>query len=231
MKINTLPKDQTATSAAMALNKLFAEQQGKEFLFLSSGGSSLKILDHIDTNNFGPQSTIGVLDERYSTDPEINNLAQLEKTQFLKKALANGANFIDTKPKQNESAEELAKRFEDALRKFSGEIIASVGIGPDAHTSGIMPFPEDPELFEKTFNATEHWVIAYDAQNKNPYRMRITTTFPFLRKIDHAIIFAIGDEKKTALQKLVSENGTLAESPCRIWRENPSSELFTDQTI
>ncbi len=236
MITHVLQSNILAQGAGAALNALFKEYGDKPFLFLSSGGSSLAILDFIDPSLFTKNSMIAVLDERYSTDPSINNLAQIEKTSFYEKVKKNGCAIIDTKPKEKESADMLAKRFETEIidwmhQNKNGSIIASVGIGPDAHTSGIMPYPENKEFFEKTFDDQNHLVVAYDAVGKNPHRERVTTTLTFLRKINYTVIFVSGESKKIALQKLVSRDGNLAESPCRIWRELKNVQLFTDQNI
>ena len=175
MNISVFPTEKVTREAALCLDSIFAAQKDKPFLFLSSGGSSLGILDYLNPDNFGPESTVCVLDERYSTDPTLNNFAQIEKTNFFKQIQRGGANFIDTKPRVNESMNAVASRFEKDLRDWvtttGGAIIASIGVGPDAHTSGIMPYPENPTLFQKTFNDESHWVVAYDAENKNPQKI------------------------------------------------------------
>ena len=235
MTIKILPSAIVAEAAAQALNASFAERQGKEFLFLSSGGSSLTLLEYLDPQYFGAQSTISVLDERYSEDPSVSTMAQLEQTAFYRMVREAGAHFIDTKVQPGESIASLASRFEEALRAWvertEGVIIASVGVGPDAHTSGIMPYPEDPCYFDTLFNDAAHWVAAYDAHDKNPHRLRVTTTLPFLRRIDSAIIFIVGENKRPALEKLLSDAGTHRESPCRIWREVAGAKVYTDQKL
>jgi len=237
MKLKVFSKEDVAVEASRALNDLFVaqKQNRKEFLFLSSGGSSLSLLEGLDPVNFGSNSTVGVLDERYSTDPSINNLAQLKKSKFYQDIVGRGAHVVDTTVHEGESIQDLANCFEKQLKDWvnrtHGVIIASVGVGPDAHTSGIMPYPENKKFFDEKFNDARHWVTDYDAEGKNPHRMRVTTTFPFLNKIDHAVIFISGESKKEALRKLVAEEGSLYESPCRIWREAPDAQIFTDQVI
>jgi len=240
MDLKTFSKETIVAEASKALNDLFSEQkqQGKDFLFLSSGGSSLSLLDGLDSANFGLNSTIGVLDERYSLDPNVNNLAQLQKSKFYQDIIKKGARVIDTTVHDGESPKDLAVRFEKQLKDWvdctHGVIIASVGVGPDAHTSGIMPYPENKKFFDEKFNDKSHWVTEYDAEDKNPHRMRVTTTFPFLKKIDHAVIFISGESKKEALKKLLAEEGSLYESPCRIWRGMPEAnmvQVFTDQVL
>ncbi|MDD5165642.1 MAG: 6-phosphogluconolactonase [Candidatus Pacebacteria bacterium] len=233
MNIHRFSTDILAFKTAISLNKSFKACGGKPFLFLSSGGSSLSTLEHIDTDLFTIRSTLAVLDERHSHDPEVNNLAQIEKTLFYKKIRDNGCHIIDTRPLKMESAEDVALRFEKQLREWAvthpnGIIIASAGIGADAHTSGIMPYPEDHTFFSQTFDETTNWVASYDATGKNPHSLRVTTTFTFLRKINYTVLFMSGTAKESALDKLLAPNGSLADSPCRIWREVENVELFTD---
>lgn len=234
MNIHVAQKESIVREAAKALNKKLAESQDKEVLFLSSGGSSLALLDHIDASLFGPTSTVSVLDERYSTDPTINNFAQLTKTEFYGKTLKNGCRFIDTRPKANESIDDVANRFENALKdwlkKGAGVIIATVGVGPDAHTAGMMPYPEDKAYFESMFD-DDCLVRGYDAGKKSPYPLRVTTTMPLLRKIDFAVTLMKGGDKKEALARLKSDKGYLHESPCRIIREIPNAEIFIEPPL
>jgi 6-phosphogluconolactonase/glucosamine-6-phosphate isomerase/deaminase len=231
MEITSTPSTEIPHVTADFLNQLFAKQSDTKFLFLTSGGSCLELLEHLDPANFGTHSTISVLDERYTTDPLQSNFAKLELTPFYKKVIENGAQSIDTKVREHESIQALAKRFENELRawieKTHGTIIATVGIGTDSHTAGILPYPEDPSFFDATFNST-NWVASYDAGNKNPEPLRVTTTIPFFTLISHPVLFVTGESKRESLVKLLGENGTLAESPCRAWREIPNAHLFTD---
>ena len=162
-------------------------------------------------------------------------MAQLESTDFYKRVQKNHAQFIDTKIQGGEPIEEMASRFEHALRDWAartnGVIIATVGVGSDAHTSGILPCPEDAKFFSESFNDGTHWVAAYDAHEKSAHPMRVTTTLPFLRKINFPVVFMVGEEKKSAFKKMLSENGTLSESPCRIWNEVPATALYTNLHI
>jgi 6-phosphogluconolactonase/glucosamine-6-phosphate isomerase/deaminase len=232
MNIHVTKSYSLTSEAGQALNTVLAAYRNKNFLFLSSGGSSLALLEHLDPENFGPWSTVCVLDERYSADPAVNNFAQLAQTAFYTKILKNGALFIDTRPLKEELMENTALRFQAALetwkQKSGGAIIATVGIGPDAHTSGIMPYPEDKKLFDSLFNDAQRLVVGYDAGAKNPHPLRITVTIPFLKAIDFALTFVKGEDKKSALQKLTAETGATHESPCRILRELPRVEVFTD---
>lgn len=218
------------------LNHWLQKYQNMPLLFLSSGGSALQILDHLDTNLFTDKVTISVIDERFSTDPKVNNFAQLASTNFYNQISKNNARIIDTRPRAPESQVDLANRFESELKNWvknhpGGKIIATLGLGPDGHTSGILPFPENPDLFYKLFVDTDHWVVPYDAGAKSPYKLRVTTTIPFLQKIDHAVFYVCGEEKKPALKFVYEKSTDLASTPGHLVKLLPDVHLFTDIQI
>jgi 6-phosphogluconolactonase/glucosamine-6-phosphate isomerase/deaminase len=225
-----------ATECLNALLEGFKENNTNVLLLLS-GGSSLEILNGLDADLIGPKVTICPLDERYSTNPEENNMAQVERTEFFRKARENGAMAIDTRVMEGESQEALAARFNGALVEWfednpAGKVIATVGIGPDGHISGIMPYPEEAEKFKVMFDDgnSDHLVEAYDAGDKNPYPLRVTTTMNLIKKIDAAVCYVIGENKKEAVQKVLAQEGSIEVTPARILREIPGKVfLFTDQ--
>ncbi|MEK7571912.1 MAG: 6-phosphogluconolactonase [Patescibacteria group bacterium] len=228
-------KEHIAHDINTLLTNLHKTQQ--PFLLLLSGGSVFTILESLSDENFSDNATITVLDERYSTDPAVNNMAQLQQTAFYTRVNAKNTAVIDTTVRPTETKEALATRFDQALLGWrqhnpEGKIVAILGIGPDGHTSGMLPFPEDAELFVKLFENPERLVTAYDADGKNPYRYRATTTNIFLRDyIDHAFVYAVGENKKEALVSIFSEEGDLPTTPARILREMKKVDLYTDITL
>lgn len=221
--------------ARAALTRLLKNHKNRPLLLLCSGGSAFELLSGISENVFGPHLTLGVLDERYTSNEHINNYAQLQITDVSKVAMRCGARHIDTRPSANESLERLAQRFENALRGWrehypSGTILATQGIGPDGHTSGIMPFPEDPRRFYELFERSDVWVRGYDAEKKNHYPLRVTTTITFLKTIDHSIVYCVGENKREALERVYAERGSYAETPARVLRDMKDAILFTDIT-
>ena len=71
----------------------------------------------------------------------------------------------------------------------------------------------------------------YDAEDKTPIPLRVTATLPFLREVDGAIVYAVGDQKAEALQKVVAHEGTLFSTPARVLKQMKSVTLFTDIVI
>ncbi len=229
-------KEEAVVQTAKKINEILTSLrvEKKPVLLLLSGGSALDLLNYIDEKNLADKLTIAVLDERYSTDEVVNNFMQVTKTPFYAAAKKNGVNVIETAVKTTETSEQLAKRFQTDLKVWKetntkGEILAIVGIGPDGHTSGMLPFSENPELFAELFENPEKLVVNYDAEGKNPFRYRVTTTNTFMRDyIDHAVVYAVGENKRDALARLMAESGSLANTPARILREMKHVDLFTD---
>ncbi len=225
-------KEEAAATAGEALNDLLVQNKTATVLLLLSGGSALKILDYISPSSLGDNLAITVLDERFNQDPKINNFLQLQKTQFCTDALEAAASFFGTLPRNGESMENLAARWESALKKWrsdfpKGKIIATLGMGADGHTAGIFPFPEDVSKFRQLFE-NDRWIASYDVGSKNKFKERITTTITFLRLIDEAIIFVCGKEKKEKFDMVLSKASALAELPALAWHELKRARIFTD---
>jgi 6-phosphogluconolactonase/glucosamine-6-phosphate isomerase/deaminase len=224
-----------ALRAGEYLNTLFSHYSRIPILFIISGGSALGILDLINSTSLDTRFTLGVLDERFSTDPKVNNFLQLSQTKFFKSALGKGAHTISTLPQEGERQEMLEKRLESSLHTWktdhpAGKIIITQGIGPDGHTAGIMPYPDDPKTFEALFLG-DAWVASYDATGKNQFPLRVTTTLTFLKEVGHSIVFIKGGEKGEILNTVLSPQGDLYKTPARIIHNMAQVDLFTDLTI
>ena len=214
--------------------KEFRDIERRNVLFLSSGGSALGVLDRIEEDAIAPYLTIGIFDERYDPSNRTSNYAQLRKTDFYKRAVSRGCRLIDTSTQKGQTQVELADYYENELRGWRarhprGAIMATMGIALDGHTAGIMPFPENPERFHELFER-ERWIVPYDTEGKNPFRLRVTTTFTFLRYIDLIGIYLVGAEKGPMFQKLM-EGDNYAEFPGRIIKTLPRGAVYTDAAL
>jgi len=56
--------------------------------------------------------------------------------------------------------------------------------------------------FNKMFNSDKNLVAGYNAGGKNQYPQRVTTTMLMLRKINVAIVYAVGENKLSAFAKI-----------------------------
>lgn len=232
-KVSNEAEARTKTSAI--IENWLAEGSQKPVLLLLSGGSALKVLDHIGTDFFGPLVTVSMLDDRFTDNPEISNFRQYTKTAFHEKVTGRGAACFPTVPETGEDMETTASRIDRFLKTWKqdnpdGMIIALQGIGPDGHTAGIMPYPDESEEFRRLFVETDKWYTGYDAGDKSPLRERLTATIPFIRQLTHSVVFAVGNVKKRALTDALSST-KLNEVPGAVIRELRHVVLVTDQEV
>lgn len=206
-------------------------------LLLLSGGSSLDVLDHVDVSAIDTRVTIGLLDERFTTDVSKTNFWHLLRHPFFIPALRNGARLIDPTTGYKETIKDEADRLDRSYKKWmiehkNGSIICTAGTGPDGHTAGIFPMLEDERGFEKRFIDTKKFVLGYDTGTNTDVSHRVTSTIPFIKKVEEVILYAVGEKKRRALQKLCLASGRINETPARIYRELAHDRvcLFTDQT-
>ena len=192
---------------------------GKKVLWLLSGGSNIATSAQIMDNISASQSkhlTVSLIDERYGEPGHADsNWAQLMQAGFKGKqatllpVLKEGAGFEQT-------LEDYTKLAEQA---FDGNdvIIAQLGIGPDGHVAGILP--DSPAV------TAQGMVAGYDA----PPLRRLTLTFPALRRVQAAYVFAFGKPKHKALTMLRDGALPLAEQPAQILKELSEAYLYSDQ--
>lgn len=214
--------------------KEFRDIEHRDVLFLSSGGSALGVLDRIESGVIGPYLTIGIFDERYDPSNKTSNYAQLRKTAFYRRAVQSGCRLIDTMTQKGQTPGDLADYYENELRNWRlrhprGAIMATMGIALNGHTAGIMPFPEDPARFHDLFER-DRWIVAYDAGEKDPFHLRVTTTFTFLRYVDLIGIYLVGAPKGFMFRRLMDGNDYI-EIPGRIIKTLPRGAVYTDAAL
>lgn len=226
--------EQAIIAAGAHLTQLLEESKDKSILLLLSGGSAFELLDEINIKFLGSHITIAMLDERYSTDESVNNFSQLLDTDFYGVCLTLSVEFIETDVQGEETLAEYSDRLDAALRTWQtenpeGVVIATCGIGPDGHTAGIMPYPEDKSTFDSLFVDTNKWIVGYNAGDKNPHPDRATVTIPFIQhEIDSAVVYVAGESKREALVKVISEQGSLEETPALVLNSIKNLSLFTN---
>ena len=217
--------------AGKALCDLLEKYKDTPILLMLSGGSARTILEFLPAALLGPHVTITMLDERYATDSEINNFAQLEKTNFYERCVEQGTHFISTKVLADESLEALQNRFDDALKTWrkqykDGVVIATMGIGADGHTAGIFAGEHGVN-----FNGTG-WVTGYSVPKEvNEYTKRVTVTNTFLRdQIDCAVVYAVGQEKHRIVKEIQSGTASIHNIPAVVLKDIKHVAIFSDVT-
>lgn len=193
---------------------------GKRVLWLLSGGSNIApavaIMDLI-TPEASQHLTLLLVDERYGPVDHINsNCKQLIDCGFDQKLAT-----VITVLQPNMSFSDTRKHYNDAVAKAFADhdvVIAQLGIGSDGHIAGIIPgssaSTEDTQLVAQFHH--------------DPFD-RLTLTFPALRQIDVAYVFAFGTAKYQPLANLHDKNLPLTEQPAQILKQLPEVYIFNDQ--
>ncbi len=228
MRVVTDYSDPVA-GAAETLGVALELHKDRPVLLLLSGGSALAVPERLPASVFGVNLTIAMLDERWTTNPEVNNFAQLMALGFFERRRSAGATFFDSRPQAGESAAHLAARFETSLHNWyeahpGGVTIATLGMGTDGHTAGIFPG------YVAALDAAGKWVEAYTlAPGMNPYLERVTVTPQFLTtKIDLAVGLVVGEAKHSVLQAVMSGDGSPEIYPANLWHQVRHVTLVSD---
>jgi 6-phosphogluconolactonase/glucosamine-6-phosphate isomerase/deaminase len=94
--------------------------------------------------------------------------------------------------------------------------IVTLGIGEDGHTSGVKPhsIAVNAEVAAVSFQGDDF--------------SRITTTLPFLRTFDEAIVQSYGKPKHAIIRQLLGGKGAVDELPMYAIYDIPNVTIFSD---
>ncbi len=191
--------------------------EGKSVLFMVPGGSgvdvAMKVSARMEKHSL-KNLTVMQTDERYGEvwhkDSNWTQLFSLGKV-FLGATLLpvlSGQPFEDT----------VAGYEKDLQTQLSSAdvSIGLFGMGSDGHTAGILP--RSTAAYAKTLAHGYH----------TPTFLRITMTAVAIRKMDEAILFAMGNEKKEMLERLRDGNPKEEDVPAQTLKSTPKLTVFTD---
>lgn len=205
------------TVARFLADKIAANlSRGKSVLWLVPGGSATdavvetsKLLAGNDLANL----VVTLTDERFGeTGHPDSNARQLRDMGLA----LPGAKFIhvlkgqDVETTTSEFAAELEKSLAASTFK-----IGFFGIGADGHTAGIKP--KSAALTAQRL--AEHF-IGEDFE-------RITVTPKLIAALDEAVVYAVGAEKQSQLDKLTKDLD-IAEQPAQVLKGASSLTIFND---
>jgi 6-phosphogluconolactonase/glucosamine-6-phosphate isomerase/deaminase len=191
--------------------------EGKSVLFLIPGGSAIAValLVARELVTMGDLTRLSVMltDERFGeVGHKDSNWAQLTASGFS----LPRATLIPTL--RGLSLSETVHAQEEVLRaQFSGTDfhVGLFGMGSDGHTAGILP--------GSPASTSTALVVGYPA----PQFTRITMTPSAIAQLDLAVLYAMGGEKKKAVQNL-SEEKDIAVQPAQALKKARELVVFTD---
>ena len=220
------------SGASKKLSEVFrvAETKGKPILFLASGGSALKALDE---SVYLPKNfAIGLVDERQNVSLGDRNAYLLSLTPFFKKASAKKTAILFDVPSSLCATGEYFDNYEDTLKNWRSNhpdcfVVVLLGMGADGHTAGIFPMPDDSASFNALYSNERYFVVhSYGAGR---LKERITVSISFLkREVDAAVVFCTGQDKISALKKVVSGAVLPHERPGAVWKDMKQAYIYSD---
>ena len=211
--LNIIQKTDAAEVASDISETLSAHiEQNDKILLLLSGGSAIVVATNLSLN-LNTNVSIALLDERYGDPMHLDsNAKQLMDAGF------DMQNAKTITVLEGDSIQETTDRFSRDLieaKESADLVVAIAGIGPDGHTSGVLPHT----VGVSSEKSVEH----YDG---GTYQ-RITTTLTFIKEIDHTFIYAVGENKWPAIKQML-EPGPLEDIPARVYTEAKAVTLYTD---
>ncbi|HLW83285.1 MAG TPA: 6-phosphogluconolactonase [Candidatus Acidoferrales bacterium] len=124
------------------------------------------------------------------------------------------------------TADDAARAYEKVLRNFIDEgepsfDVMFLGLGPEGHTASL--FPGSPALAEE-----ERWVVGVRAPAEPP--VRISLTFPVLRRARETYFLVAGADKQEIISKLRRESpAEIADLPVAMLKPEGEVIWFLDQ--
>ena len=208
---------QVAEFIADRLAALLAD--GKSVLWLLSGGSGGTVCAEAGqllkqkVQDFS-RLYVTMSDERYGPvgHPDENMAILLASGLDLP-----GATIY--RPLSGKSRHETTADFSNWLDQNKSQVdysLAVLGIGADAHTSGIKP--------GSVATTTQGAAVDFDGDDFE----RITTTSHFLKTVDEAVVQAFGEPKQDVVKQLKLGEGNEAEAPMLAIRKIEKVTLFSD---
>lgn len=195
-------------------------KENKNVLWLVSGGSNIQSAVKVMTSipeALQMQLTILPGDERYGEVGHADSNYQQLITAGFKPGDAIFLNVLES----NLSLEATADRYKAIAGQAFEEadtVIALLGIGADGHIAGILP-NSHASLEDRK----------YVAGYKSDDYQRLTLTFPALKRISAAYVYAYGESKEKALIQLKSEQLALEEQPAQILKALPEAYVYNNQ--
>jgi 6-phosphogluconolactonase/glucosamine-6-phosphate isomerase/deaminase len=192
---------------------------GKNVLWFVSGGSSIPVEILVAgkiNEKFTNKLVVTLADERFGpSNHSESNWLKLMNAGFKIKG-AKMIPFLNDK-NMRETTEEIREVISTELQNAEFKI-GIFGIGIDGHTAGILP--------HTLAVSSKEIVCMYETDLHN----RLTITPRTIEMLDEAVLFAIGENKWEAIEKL-SNDIPIDDEPAQILKKVPLLTIFTDYKV
>jgi len=188
-------------------------------LWLVSGGSCVEpqceILHALRADSL-PNLTVMLVDERYGAPLHTDsNYAKLVQAGFQRKGL-NFADILSNNLSLQETVENFSSALSNALTS-SDYVFATLGLGGDGHTAGILP--NSPAVYDTISSA-----VGYEWSDFT----RISAGLSVLSRLDEAYVLAFGEAKHDAILRLQQGNELIEQLPALILCDIGSVTVYND---
>ncbi len=190
---------------------------GEHVLWLVPGGSSIAVAAAVSQKLAGRalhNLTVTLTDERYGEPGHADsNWRQLTEAGFA----LPGATLLPVLTGADRAT--TVDHFATILREqlaVADYRLGFFGIGADGHTAGILPG-------SPAARATE-LAAGYDA---GPFQ-RLTMTFPAVKRLDEAVVYAVGEAKWPVIDELAGGKVSLIKQPAQALKSVHTLTVFND---
>lgn len=214
-------------------NILYEIVNKKTMLYLS-GGSLQSLYEMLAQEGEIIPAAVGLVDERYGKKFHPNsNEKMIQDTQFLRYLHMRDIPFYPIL--QDKSREETAEAYDKKFRELNiiyPKSVGLLGIGPDGHTSSIIP--NRPDFHNPWYDASHNFTMVAEFNDpKSHYKERIGMTFLGLSMLDVLIVPVFGAAKQKTLEQVFAD-GSEEEIPARFFKRPDIAKktlFITDQNI
>lgn len=227
------------SKASEFLIKSLKDHENEKIFLLLSGGSAVKLYERIAKYELRSTNlAFAQVDERFQPESKEDiNAYQIEKTGLWK--VCGEKNIPYYLVPQEGTLEQAAGKYNSTLKDLFEHFpykIGVLGIGEDCHIAGLIPRYKASWNKDKLVAGYEidHGQSSAKAElcHRN-FRKRISVTPRVLEKLDRAIVVALGEKKKWAIENALSEANidNLNKYPAAILQKIKKVDLFTDVKI